>query len=258
MLLAYSDDGPGPVVVLLHGFPLSREMWLAQRTTIGARYRVIAPDLRGHGESPDVQGISTMDGMADDVIDTLNALQLTQPVVIGGLSMGGYVALSLVERYPERVRGLILMNSRAQADPPQTAQVREDLAQLVESQGSPEPVVSSMMPKLFSPLTAQRRPEILGQLQAIMMANRPTGIAAALRGMAVRPDRTASLGRISVPTLIVAGADDGLIPMAESESLARAIPGARLVVIPDAGHLAPVENPADTNRALEEFLDTLA
>src|SRR3954468_10571235 len=131
MLLNYTDDGPGPVVVLIHGFPLDLSMWDSQRTTIGSMYRVIAPDLRGHGRSAAPEGIYPIDDMADDVVEMLDALRIGEPVVVGGLSMGGYVALSLAARYPKRLRGLMLINTRAVADSPEAARVREDLAQQV-------------------------------------------------------------------------------------------------------------------------------
>src|SRR5262245_47186431 len=118
MQLAYTDEGPGAAVVLLHGFPLSRGMWTSQVEGIGSIFRVIAPDLRGHGDSPAPEGVYTMDEMADDVIELLDALHLDIPVVIGGLSMGGYVALSIAARYPERLRALMLMDTRAGADSP--------------------------------------------------------------------------------------------------------------------------------------------
>lgn len=258
MILAYSDDGPGPPVVLLHGFPLSRSMWDAQRGTLGSRYRVIAPDLRGHGESAAIPGVATVDAMADDVIETLDGLQLRAPLVLGGLSMGGYVALSIAERYPERLRALMLLNTRAKADPPETARVREDLARQVEAGKSPEPVVSGMLPKLFSPLTYERKADLVDRMRQVIMATDPAGVAATLRGLAVRPDRTGILSSIRVPTLVLAGSDDALIPREESEAMAGAIPDARLVIVPEAGHLAPLENPADSNRSIEEFLDSLA
>ncbi len=112
MRLAYSDQGPGPAVVLLHGYPLSRVMWDEQLSGIGSTYRVIAPDLRGHGESPSPDGVYTMDEMADDVVELVDFLHIDEPIVLGGLSMGGYVALSLVARYPNRVRALVLMDTR--------------------------------------------------------------------------------------------------------------------------------------------------
>src|SRR3954471_9509993 len=123
MLLNYSDDGPGPVVVLLHGFPLDHTMWESQIQTLGSIYRVIAPDLRGHGRSAAPDGIYPIDDMADDVVEMLDALRISEPVVVGGLSMGGYVALSLAARYPKRLRGLMLMNTRAGADSPEAARV---------------------------------------------------------------------------------------------------------------------------------------
>ena len=139
MRLAYRDEGPGPAVVLLHGFPLSRRCGGSSSTGLGSMYRVIAPDLRGHGDSPAPEGDYTIDEMADDVIELLDTLGLDAPVVIGGLSMGGYVALSLVARYPERVRALMLMDTRAAADSPEAAAKREELAQAVIAAGNAGP-----------------------------------------------------------------------------------------------------------------------
>ncbi len=258
MLMAYDDDGPGPVVVLLHGFPLDRSIWKAQATTLGARYRVIAPDLRGHGETPAPEGIYPMDDMADDVVELLDALKITEPVVVGGLSMGGYVALSMAVRHPRRLRGLMLINTRAAADPPATAQVREELARQVEAAGSAGPAVATMLPKLFGPTARTRRPEVVAAVAERMEKTPARGVAGALRGMAGRPDRTADLPRITLPTLVVAGADDALIPIDESTRMAEALPGAQLVVIPDVGHLAPVEDPEATSAAIRKFLDGLA
>ncbi len=158
MRLAYTDEGPGPAVVLLHGFPLGREMWKEQLVGIGSMYRVIAPDLRGHGESPAPEGDYTIDGMADDVIELLDTLSLTVPVVVGGLSMGGYVALSLVARYPERIRALMLMDTRAGADSPEAAQKREEQARAVLAAGNPGSVVEAMIPRLFARITLEERP----------------------------------------------------------------------------------------------------
>ena len=135
MLLAFDDVGPGPVVVLLHGFPLDRWMWTHQKASIGAIYRLIVPDLRGHGSSAAPDGIYTVDGMADDVLELLDALQLTGPVVFGGLSMGGYIALSIAARHPDRVKALMLMNTRAAADSPEAAGARQELAAEVEAHG---------------------------------------------------------------------------------------------------------------------------
>ncbi len=257
MLLAFDDVGPGPVVVLIHGFPFDRKMWDAQTAEIGSVYRVIAPDLRGHGETAVPDGVYTIDLMADDVIDTLDALNLTDPVVIGGISMGGYIAMSIALRYPTRVRGLILMNTRAGADTFSTATVREELARAVEQSGKPDAVVDSMMPKLFSPASLARHPEVIERIKSQMSRCNPQALANTLRGMAIRPDRTGDLGRIAVPTLVLAGADDALIPIEESERLAAGIARSRLVVIPAGGHLAPVENKTAANAAILEFLGSI-
>jgi pimeloyl-ACP methyl ester carboxylesterase len=258
MLLAYDDYGPGPVVVLIHGFPLDRTMWVSQQTTLGARYRVITPDLRGHGETAAPEGIYPIDDMAGDVVELLDALKITEPIVLGGLSMGGYVALSVAVRHPKRLRGLMLLNTRAGADTPGAALAREDLARQVEAAGSAEPAVATMLPKLFSEATRAHRADVIARVHDQMSRTPARAVAGALRGMASRPDRTGDLARISVPTLVLAGADDQLIPLDESRTMAGAIPQSQLVVVPDAGHLAPLENPEATNMALLRFLDSFA
>ena len=258
MLLAFDDNGPGPVVVLLHGFPFDRHLWNAQVANIGSIYRVITPDLRGHGESAAPDGAYPIDALADDVIETLDALQLRGPVVIGGHSMGGYVALSLAVRFPERVRALILIDTRAGADGFDAASNRKSLARLVEETGETTTVVDGMLPKLFSPLTRERRPEVISMLHEQMLKTHPRAIVGALRGMAERPDRTGDLSKIRVPALVLVGEDDAITPVTEAQTLADALPNAQLEVIPGAGHVAPAENPDATNRAILTFLNGLA
>jgi pimeloyl-ACP methyl ester carboxylesterase len=257
MLLAFDALGTGPVVVLIHGFPLDRSMWSYQRSSIASTYRVILPDLRGHGASAVPDGIYTVDEMADDVLELLDALQINGPVVIGGLSMGGYVALSIAARHPERIKALMLMNTRASADLPEAARVREELATRVEASGDTKEVVAAMVPKLFTRNTFEHQPELVARMHDRMATTSPKAVAATLRGLAIRPDRIEALPSISVPTLIIAGADDALIPIEESESMARLIPGAKLVIIPEAGHMAPLENHQATDTALLGFLQSL-
>jgi len=257
MLLAFDDYGPGPVVVLLHGFPFDRSMWSAQESSVGSIYRVIAPDLRGHGETAAPEGVYTMDAMADDVIELLDALQITEPVVLGGLSMGGYVALALMARHPERVRALMLMDTRASADTPEAAGTREGLARRVEADGNAGVVVDGMLPKLFSEFTRLNRPLVVESMRGVMERTTARAMIGALRGMAARPDRTAELARITVPTLVLVGADDVVTPPAEVRRMAEALPNAQIAVIPNAGHLAPLENPGDANEAILQFLGGL-
>jgi pimeloyl-ACP methyl ester carboxylesterase len=257
MLLAYDDYGPGPVLVLLHGFPLNRKIWSAQESSVGSIYRVIAPDLRGFGESAAPEGVYTTDAMADDVIELLDALQLNEPVVLGGLSMGGYVAFDLLARYPRRFRALMLMDTRAAADTPEAARGREELARTVETTGNARHVVDAMLPRFFSEETRARRAELIAPVRAMMERTPARAIAGALRGMARRPDRTAELARIAVPTLVLVGAHDVISPPDEARKMAEAIPNARLAIIPDAGHLAPLENPEAADEAILDFLSTL-
>jgi pimeloyl-ACP methyl ester carboxylesterase len=259
MLLHVEDVGPGPVVVLLHGFPLDNTMWESQKATVGSEYRVLAPDLRGHGRSvaPD-DPVYTIDAMADDVLETLDAMGIEGPVALGGLSMGGYVALSIADRYPTRLRALMLFDTRSGADSAEAAQVREDLAREVEAAGTAEPVVRALLPKLFSPATRQRRADLITRVGEQMLRTPARAVAATLRGLAARPDRTAILPKILVPTLVACGVDDVVTPPEQSRAMASAIPGARLVEVPDAGHLAPLENPAPVNLAILEFLRDLA
>lgn len=257
MRLAFTDKGPGPAVVLLHGFPLGRDMWMEQIGGIGSIYKIVAPDLRGHGDSPAPEGDYTIDGMADDVIELLDTLGLTEPVVLGGLSMGGYVALSLIARYPRRFRGLMLMDTRAEADSPEAVQKREELVQAVLAAGCAAPAVEAMTPRLFARVTRDIRPERVARMREIMARNTPRGIIGALRAMATRPDRRADLAAIRVPTLVLVGEEDVITPPAEAQAMADAIPGARLEVVPHSGHLAPYENAAIVNDIILRFLDGL-
>jgi pimeloyl-ACP methyl ester carboxylesterase len=257
MRLAYTDSGAGRPVVLLHGFPLSRAMWREQVSEIGSHYRIIAPDLCGHGESPAPERVYSMDEMADDVIELLDTLAPSERVVLGGLSMGGYVALALAARYPERLRGLILLDTRAAADTSEAARNREASAQAVLAANSPSPVLEAMLPRLFSKTTLAQRPERVELIRSVIEGTSPQGIAGALRGMAIRPDRRADLAAIAVPTLVLVGEDDLITPPTEVKAMAEAIPHARLEIIPHAGHMAPYENPSATNTVILAFLRDL-
>jgi 3-oxoadipate enol-lactonase len=257
MQLAYEDTRSDPVVVLIHGFPLSRKMWVEQMAVLRSTHRVIAPDLRGHGDSPAPDGIYSMDGMADDVVELLDGLGVKEPVVLGGLSMGGYVALSLVVRYPERVRGLILFDTRAAGDTPEAARTREETARTVLREGGAGSIIETMVPRLFGKTTLERHPEKIEPMLAVMERTTPQGVAGALRGMAIRPDRRGDLPRIAHPTLVLVGEDDVISPPAEAREIAAALPDARLEVIPAAGHLAPYENPAAANAVIRRFLERL-
>ena len=254
--LAFVDSGEGTPVLLIHGFPLDHAMWSAQIDALGAHYRVIAPDLRGFGASGVTPGKVTMEQFADDLAALVDALGIGGPVVVCGLSMGGYVAWQLWRRHAARVRALILCDTRAAADTPEVAAGRLETAERVLREG-PGLLVPAMMPKLLAPSSAAARPELAESLGRVIERTDPQGIAAALRGMAERPDVTATLAAITCPTLVVVGNEDAISPPQEMGAIARAIPGARLVEIDGAGHLSPVENPEQVNAAMLEFLAAL-
>jgi pimeloyl-ACP methyl ester carboxylesterase len=257
MMLAYDDQGSGPPVVFLHGFPFNRSTWRVQVEGLRDSYRVIVPDLRGHGASKAPEGVYTIDEQAGDVVELLDALKITEPVVVAGLSMGGYVALALTLQHHERVRGLILIDTRAGADTPEAAKNRETSARTVEVNGTTSHVIEGMLPRLFAESTRSRRPDLITQIRQVMESTAPRAVIGALRGMAIRPDRTADLARIHVPTLIIVGADDAITPPDESRKMAEKLSNAELVIVPEAGHLAPLENPRVCNEAILGFLGRL-
>ncbi|HUY88226.1 MAG TPA: alpha/beta fold hydrolase [Pirellulales bacterium] len=251
--LSVLDAGAGETLLFVHGFPLDHTMWQAQIEAFAPRYRVLAPDLRGFGLS-DARGETvTMEEFAGDLAELLDALDERRPVVFCGLSMGGYIALRFVDQFAARLRALVLCDTRAAADSAAAAAHRRKLGEQVLAEGA-EPVADAMLPKLFAPRTAAEKPEVLAAARRVMAATHPVAIAAAQRGMAERPDSTALLPTISTPTLVVVGAEDAISPLDEMRGMAAAIPGAEFVVIPNAGHMAPLENPAAFNAALEKFL----
>ena len=198
-----------------------------------------------------------MEQFADDLAGLLDALEIAEPVVLCGLSMGGYIALQFWRKYAARLRGLILCDTRAAADPPEAAAARLVMAERVLREG-PAPLVDSMLPRVLGETTRQKRPQLVEAVRRMMMAASPQGIAAALRGMAERPDMTAALGEIRCPTLVLVGAEDVASTPAEMRGMAQAIPGAKFVEIPAAGHLSPLENPPAFNAAMLEFVETIS
>jgi len=251
--LAFIDSGNGIPVLLIHGFPLDHTMWSGQINALAARYRVIAPDLRGFGASGVTAGKVTMEQLAGDLAALLDALGIDEPVVVCGLSMGGYVTWQFWRKYPARVRALVLCDTRAAADAPEVAAGRLETADRVLGEGAGL-LADAMMPKLLAGQTAAGKPELAEALRRVMERTDPEGIAAALRGMAERPDVTARLAEIACPTLVIVGREDAISTPQEMAAIARAIPGARLVEIAGAGHMSPMEKPEEVNAAMLEFL----
>ncbi|MBD0373290.1 MAG: alpha/beta fold hydrolase [Pyrinomonadaceae bacterium] len=254
--MAYTDEGRGQSVVLLHGFPFNRSMWRGQVEALSDRYRVITPDLRGFGESSaESDEPATMHEMAEDVAALLDEIGVER-FTLGGLSMGGYVAFAFYRHFPLRVRNLILADTRPQADTDEARENRERQAQQALSEGM-QGIVEGMLPKLLSPTTLGERKEVVEELRAMMLSTNPVGAAAALRGMGERPDQTHLLPRILAPTLIIVGSEDQLTPPKDAEIMHTEIRGSRLEVIEGAGHVSNLERPSEFNRALRHFLDSL-
>ncbi|MDZ7268747.1 MAG: alpha/beta hydrolase [candidate division KSB1 bacterium] len=254
--LAYDDHGKGLPVVLLHGFPLNRKIWEPQVQALAPYCRVITPDLRGHGESEAPAGIYTMATMAADVAALLQFLQCG-PAVIAGHSMGGYILLTLYRHHPQVVKGLVLVSTRAVADAPQGRVNRQAMARRAEEEQSSRVAVETMLPNMMAPASLAIRPNLRHELEAMMAATSVNGIIGAQRGMAERPDSSDLLPRISVPTLIIAGTADALIPFAESQRMAQMIPGAELHLLADAGHLPSLEKPEEFTAVLQAWLQKI-
>ena len=207
--LAYIDRGQGIPVLLLHGFPLDHTMWNAQIDALAERARVIAPDFRGFGESPlgvvDPQRGISMEQYADELIELLDALHITEPIVLVGISMGGYVAWQFLRKYSDRVRALIQCDTRAIADTDEARAGRIKMADNVAKWGSRR-VAEMMGPKLFSARALETKPQLMAEVRSVVERTPPAAIAAAQRGMAARPDMTSFLPSIRVPTLVLVGA----------------------------------------------------
>jgi len=251
--VAYTDEGQGTPLVFLHAFPLSNVMWQPQIHALVDSYRVITLDLRGHGESDALLWNFTLDEFAKDVIGLLDHLNIVQAVFIG-LSMGGYTLLSLYRNFPERVKAMVLADTRAQADSQEGKAGRRAMAQLAHKAGA-SAIADVMLPKLLAPTTLQQRPEIVNQVRTMILHTPPEGIIVDLMAMAARPDSTDLLSKITCPTLVIVGEDDIATPVADSHYMAKRIAGSTLVTIPGAGHLSNFEQPAAFNQALQNFLD---
>lgn len=250
--LSFVDEGRGQPILFVHGFPLSRAIWQPQIEVLSKNFRVIAPDLRGHGESEAPAGVYIMNTFADDLNALLEERQCG-PVVLTGHSMGGYISFVFYRRYPQKVRGLVLFCTRAGADSEEGKAGRENLARRAEREGAAA-VAEQMLPKILAASTTASRPDLVAQVRQIMLATSSNGLAGSLRGMAARPDSVDVLPKIAVPTLVIAGAGDLIIPSHEAETMAQAIPNAPLHFISNAGHLASLENPAEVNDRLRDFL----
>ncbi len=256
--LHYVDVGRGsPPLVLLHAFPLHLGMWDEQVVALSSRWRMILPDLPGFGGTPALTdpGAATIDGFADLVAGLMASLGVG-PAVVGGLSMGGYVAFSLLRRHPQLVAALVLADTRAAADTPEVVERRNSQQQQVSEEGTDQ-LVETMVGNLLSDDTHANRPDVVERARALMHGCSAAGVIGALEAMKNRSDSVPLLEAIEVPVLVVVGEQDGPAPPDVAAAMADAIPNARLEVLPGAGHLSNLEAPEAFNQALESFLTRL-
>jgi 3-oxoadipate enol-lactonase len=254
--LAYTDTGLGQPIVLLHGYPFNRSLWTEQVSALSNSYRVITPDLRGLGESEAQSGAATMNRMAQDVAELLDHLEISRAVV-GGLSMGGYVALAFYKQFHSHVRALVLADTRAQADTEEGKQTRFQQADKALAEGMAG-IADSMLPKLLTPESVSKRPELVKRVRDMMLKTKAGGAAGALLGMAERDDQTPLLSQIACPSVILVGRDDPITPVHDSEKMHREIAGSRLVVIDNAAHVSNLERTEQFNDELVQFLNSLS
>jgi YbgC/YbaW family acyl-CoA thioester hydrolase len=247
--------GEGTPVLFVHGFPFDHTVWRHQLATL-SRVKRVAPDLRGVGAS----GAPTSDGYtlsryADDLVAVLDALGIRAAVVCG-LSMGGYIIFELLRRHAERVRALVLADTKAEPDSEEGKRGRDELAALATERG-PDAVSDRLLPRLLGPATLATQPDVAAHVREMARRWTVPGLVGALRTLRDRPDSTATLRAVRVPTLILVGQDDDVSPPAAAQTMAALIPSAQCHVIPAAGHLAPLEQPLATGRLLADFLSGL-
>jgi 3-oxoadipate enol-lactonase len=252
--IAYEDRGTGPVVILLHAFPLDSGMWRLQVDDLASDHRVIAPDFPGFGKSAVSAGL-TVDSAADVVAELLDHLGINERIVVGGVSMGGYVALAFARLYPQRLGALILADTKADPDDETARAGRDRLIQLAGEKGV-KAVVEQLLPKLLGPTTVAQRSEVVEKVRAIAEKQSVEGIVAALKALRERPDAGPGLAHIAVPALVIVGEEDAITPPEKAKQLAETIPNARLAHVPRAGHLANLENHSTFNAAVREFLNS--
>lgn len=258
--LACRVDGQGTPCVLLHGFPFDGSLWDQQAAELARVARVIVPDLRGYGNSAlaeeDVAHGVSMLRYAQDVVRQLDDLGIVEPVVLAGFSMGGYVAWQFALEYPERVRALVLCDTRAAADSPAAREARLQMAIDVLAAGDSS-LAEGLLEKLLAPETLAQRPDVVERTLAAIRRASPAAIAASQRGMAARPDVRERLGQMDVPALLLVGQHDVISPATEMQEIASALPQGELAQISGAGHMSLWESPGDVTDALLRFVESL-
>ena len=251
--ISYQDEGKGSPLIFIHAFPLSSAMWEPQIREFSKSHRVIALDLRGHGDSDASLWHFTLEDYIEDIRELMKYLGVMQATFIG-LSMGGYILLALYRKYPEMVNKMVLADTRAQADSDEARGGRFAMAQLAYKKGSGA-IADVMLSKLLGQTSLDTRKYLSEHLRSIIQKNPPSGIIVDLMAMAQRPDSTALLSTISCPTLVMVGEEDVATPPTESHYIKDRVRGAELVILPQAGHASNLEQPGAFNQAVRSFLE---
>lgn len=252
----YVDRGTGPVMLFVHGFPLDHSMWSYQLDDLSSDFRVIAPDLRGFGTSPDSQTRLTMSQFADDCAALLDAVNIEGPITFCGLSMGGYIGWEFWKRHAERLSAMIMCDTRAGADSREGARTRRVMAEHVLKNGTSD-VAELMVPKLFAPESLDQKIDDVNRTKQTIIESLPTSIAAAQLGMSERTDFSEELANINLPILLICGQRDSITTTFEMQQVAKALPHGEYVEIESAGHMAPLEQPEQVNREIRRFIAEL-
>jgi pimeloyl-ACP methyl ester carboxylesterase len=250
----YDLAGSGSPVILLHPFPVNHEFWLPVSRLLSSRYRLIMPDLRGHGDSALGNGSATMQKHAADVARIMTAAGIDRGAFVG-VSIGGYAMFEFWRRFRERVSALVLCNTKAAADTGEARSARLDSARDVLERGT-EPFFEGMLQKVLSQTTRRSRPDLVEGALRMMRKMSAEGVAGVQRGMAERPDSLATLKTINVPTLIITGDEDKMTGVPEAEILKQNVAGSQMRVVPKAGHYSPWEQPEEVGKLLRQFLDS--
>jgi 3-oxoadipate enol-lactonase len=253
--MEYEERGSGIPVILIHGYPLNRTLWQPQIEALADTARIIAPDLRGHGGSDPVPGVYSMHLMAKDFKELIDNLLIEQPVILCGLSMGGYICFEFRRSYPQMVRGMILAATRATADSLETRINREEAAAIAQDGGS-QAITNMLLPKMLAPSTYEKKPALVERARNIMVNTSTQAIVGDLMGMLNRADSTPLLKEINIPVLILYGRDDQLIPQIEIDLMKNEIKTVKLESIPEAGHLLNLEQPDIFNDAVRKFIQS--
>lgn len=251
--ISYEVIGSGPDVVLLHAFPASREMWRPVAEMLAERFRLIMPDLRGHGESELGSGVATMEKHAED-LRMVCADADVDKAVFAGVSIGGYILFEFWRRHRERVRALVMANTRASADTEEGRKTRLQSVDEVMKFGA-EPFIERMLEKVIGDTTRRNRPDLVEAARGMMLKMPARAIADVQRGMADRPDSVQTLPTINVPTLVITSDKDGTTPLKEAEIMRQGVRGSDMKVIPRAGHYAVFERPEAAYEFMAPFLE---